>query len=175
MRGSFCKCLGEVCRNHTQRSTKSPTRKECLTCACRSIVASYEHCHLERTCEMDGKRFLPAIKAQRTHFAPVRRAENRSAPVPTARPTAPTAERSDAKCTGPGSDRPRTQSSDCRAGRAQCGTAHFARKYRWGGGPRTLTGTAHTNERTLMPRNSPANYPRIGEARKDCRGIRQRR
>ena len=73
-----------------------------------------------------------------------RRAENRRAPVPTARPTAPAAERSDAKCVGPGSDRPRTQSNDCGAGRARSGAAHFARAYRWGGGPRTLTGTEHT-------------------------------
>ena len=72
-----------------------------------------------------------------------RRAENRRAPVPTARPTAPAAERSDAKCTGPGSDHARTQSNDCGAVWAQCGTAHFAREYRWGGGPRTLTGTPH--------------------------------
>ena len=72
-----------------------------------------------------------------------RRDENRRAPVPTARPTAPRAERSDAKCTGPGSDRTRTQSNDCGAVRAQCGTVHFAREYRWGGGPRTLTGTTH--------------------------------
>ena len=57
--------------------------------------------------------------------------------------TAPAAERSDAKCAGPGSDRTRTQSDDCRAGRTQCGTVHFAREYRWGGGPRTLTGTPH--------------------------------
>ena len=72
-----------------------------------------------------------------------RRAEKRRAPVPTARPTAPAAERSDAKCAGPGSDRTRTQSNDCGAGRARCGTVHFVREYRWGGGPRTLTGTAH--------------------------------
>ena len=77
-----------------------------------------------------------------------RRAENRCAPVPTARPTAPAAERSDAKCAGPGSDRTRTQSNDCGAVRAQCGTAHFAREYRWGGGPRTLTGTPHTHAST---------------------------
>ena len=47
-----------------------------------------------------------------------RRAENRRAPMPTARPTAPFS-----------------------------GTAHFARAYRWGGGPRTLTGTAHKHAR----------------------------
>ena len=63
-------------------------------------------------------------------------------------PPPPLAERNDAKCAGPGSDRPRTQSHDCGAGRAQCGTVHFARECRWGGGPRTLTGTACKQERT---------------------------
>jgi hypothetical protein len=71
------------------------------------------------------------------------------------------AERSDAKCAGPGSDRPRTQSNDCGAGRAQCGTAHFAREYRWGGGPRTLTGTAHKHT-PHTPRIAPGDCAATG-------------
>ena len=59
------------------------------------------------------------------------------------RSRAPSAQRRGPRC-----DRTRTQSNDCGAGRAQCGTAHFARAYRWGGGPRTLTGAAHTPPHT---------------------------
>ena len=71
-----------------------------------------------------------AITRLCAHFAQSKARGRARAPVPTARPTAPAAERSDAKCAGPGSDRTRTQSNDCGAVRAQCGTAHFAREYR---------------------------------------------
>ena len=106
-----------------------------------AIGAGRHRDQAKRTVAADG---LPVADEGGFAVAEWRRAENRRAPVPTARPTAPAAERSDAKCAGPGSDRSRTQSRDCGAGRAQCGTVHFARAYRWGGGPRTLTGTVHT-------------------------------
>ena len=106
-----------------------------------AIGAGRHRDQAKRSVAADG---LPVAGRGGFAVAEWRRAEDRRAPVPTARPTAPAAERSDAKCAGPGSDRTRTQSGDCGAVRAQCGTAHFAREYRWGGGPRTLTGTPHT-------------------------------
>ena len=33
------------------------------------MIESYEYCHTEQICEMGDKKFLRAIKSQRTHLA----------------------------------------------------------------------------------------------------------